>query len=405
MNVGTMGKRPAVGIVVDVAARHAGEVDRAERFPVEAFTELRATGLLGLLVPAEFGGCDGDITDLTAVAQALGGACQATAMAWVMHSQQVDALVRFARPELRERLLPRVATGALHLGSVTTEPTTGGHLLSGDSALVPDGDGHLLARVAPVVTGGAHADGFLVKVRSAPDAPASDLSLVYVDRADVDIEVTGDWRAMGMRGVGNVALTLRGRVPPEHVVGGRGGFREIAVRSFAPVAHLGWASVWLGGARTAWARLLAHMRGAGGRVDLRSDLTKARIADIRLRVETVSAMLRVVLTEVTRLRETGGDLLAPATQIHLNALKVLAARECRAAVAAMVELAGLDTGYRSDSPVPLERLLRDLTSASLNYSDTRLTLANGAQSLLDPHVTLAGDHDPLDEKIGGATAL
>ncbi|SDM99933.1 acyl-CoA dehydrogenase [Lentzea albidocapillata subsp. violacea] len=380
----------AVRTVADIARTHASDVDVAGRFPVEAITAARDKGLMGILVPVEHGGFGGSLPQLVQIAGTLGGACQSTAAVWVMHCQQVDALVRFASQELRDELLPHVASGNLYLGSVTTERSSGGRLLTGGSALIAENDGFQLRRDAPIVTGAAHADGFLVKVRSAPDAAPSDLSLVYVPRDQLQLETTGGWDALGMRGVENLAVTMTAPVPPAHIVGGPGRFGEIAVESFAPIAHLGWAATWLGATRRCWAELLPLLRGRTTSADPRDPLTAERMARVRGRLEVVNAYLHAVLAEVGEERRRERSLGHAAMQIHLNTLKVLAAEQCTEAARGMIELAGLDLGYRRDSPVALERLLRDLTAASLTYSDTRLLLANGALSVLDPHVRLAG---------------
>ncbi|MCO1580269.1 acyl-CoA/acyl-ACP dehydrogenase [Crossiella sp. SN42] len=376
--------------VVAVAAEHAAEVDSGGRFPVEALAALRASGLMGLLVPVEHGGLGGGLTDLVEVAGELGGACLSTSLIWTMHCQQVDVLVRHAQPELRERLLPRIAAGEVYLGSVTTESTVGGHLLTSESPLHAEQGHYRLTRRAPIVTGAAHADGFLIKMLASPEAAAQEVSMVYLDRADLDIEVRGAWDTLGMRGVENLELTLTGQVTDERLIGGRGKFREIAVECMGPIAHLSWSASWLGATRKVWSALLAHLRRPISKIDLRDSLTAVRVARVRAKLEAVSAYLHTVRAEVERHRAQGSSLGSPATQIHLNTLKVLAAEECLAAATAMIQLAGLDTGYRRDSPVPLERLLRDLTAASLTYSDTRLLTANGALSVLDPAVTLAG---------------
>jgi acyl-CoA dehydrogenase len=122
-----------------------------------------------------------------------------------------------------------------------------------------------------------------------------------------------------------------------------------------------------------------------------------RIAHIRHRLETVAAYLGGMLDEVIAYRALGRSLGAAAVQIHLNTLKVLAAEQTFAAVNEMIALTGLEVGYLADSPVPLERLFRDLRSASLNYNDTRLLTANGKLSFLDPTVTLLGQIHPTVE--------
>ena len=122
-----------------------------------------------------------------------------------------------------------------------------------------------------------------------------------------------------------------------------------------------------------------------------SDLARQRLATIRCRLEAVSAYLRCVVDEVVAHQDAGTALDLPAVQIHVNTLKVLAARQTFRAVDEMVGLVGLAAGYLSGAPVPLERLFRDLRAASLTYDDTRLLASNGSLALLDPAVTAGGD--------------
>ena len=54
-------------------------------------------------------------------------------------------------------------------------------------------------RDAPVVTGGAYADGFLITMRAAVEAAPNQVSLVYADRDQLEIQTRGTWDPLGMR--------------------------------------------------------------------------------------------------------------------------------------------------------------------------------------------------------------
>jgi len=55
----------------------------------------------------------------------------------------------------------------------------------------------------------------------------------------------------------------------------------------------------------------------------------------------------------------------------------------------MIALVGMFGGYSRDSPLHLERHFRDLRSAALNYSNSRLLVTNGNLALMDRSVELA----------------
>ena len=378
--------------LVGLLRSHAAEVDREARFPAESVKALRESGLWGLTVPPEYGGPGGSLTELTGVAQILASGCLSTAMIWAMHTQQVDSLVRYASPSLTERVLPRIAAGEILLASVTTEAASGGKLTTAGAALVDGEDCLRLHRTAPIVTGGRHADGFLITMRDSADAADNRVTMVYADRVQLECDsADGAWDPLGMRGTHSAGMELRGDLPPDQVIGERGAFRTVAVESQIPLAHLAWSACWLGAARSAYADVIGLLRSRKrpSSLDPASDLVAERLARIRIDLELVSGYLARVTDEITACRAEGRSVDNPATQIHLNVLKVAAAELTFRAVDGLVRLSGLATGYLRTSAIPLERHFRDLRSASLNFSDDRLLKATGGLAVLDRSVRLA----------------
>jgi acyl-CoA dehydrogenase len=369
--------------VVAVIREHAEAVDEAASFPLESLKALRTSGLMGLLVPARYGGLGGDLRDLVSVGMEMAGACVSTAMIWTMHCQQVAGVVAFGRPALCRRLLPQIARGEVYLASVTTERGTGGHLLTADQAM-----DHLhVRRDAPIVTGGEHADGFLITMRDLPDAPPNAVSLVYAPREALSLRSNGSWNPMGMRGTHSVGLELEGDIEPDAIVGAPGDFKTVAVTTFAPVGHIAWAACWLGAARGALRAVLRLLRKPADRGSLApdSELLRHRVARVRMELDVMAALLSQCVADA----EDPARIESIPVQLRLNALKVHVAERSLHVVDTLIEMVGLRHGYLRDSPMRLERVFRDLRSASLNYANDRLLAANGALALLDQDVHLA----------------
>ncbi|MER7839429.1 acyl-CoA dehydrogenase family protein [Streptomyces sp. NPDC096040] len=373
-----------------VAEKHAAQSDETAEFPVAVLNALRPR-LLGLMVPTRHGGPGGDVNDLIDVTIALGRADMSVAMVFAMHCQQVAGIVDHAGERLADELLPRIAAGEMYLASVTTEEGKGGHLLTAQAQLASEPGWLTVDRFAPVVTGGLHADGYLITMRSPGARSDGEVSLVFAARDQLEVTPCGGWNPMGMRASQSVPLRLTGRVPEHQVVGAHGRFREIAVNTFGPLAHVGWSAAWLGTASGALARALSVLRGGPGRrrADLTSELLLTRLSTARQRLDTVHAMLRHTAALVARGADSGTDLSHPRQQLLLNALKITASEQCHLAVDDLVTAVGLRHGYLKDSPTGLERALRDLRSAALNYGNDRLHLADGRLALLDPEVRYA----------------
>jgi alkylation response protein AidB-like acyl-CoA dehydrogenase len=379
--------------IIPVLREHAATHDESATFPVEAMAALREHRLLGLLVPTEYGGLGADLTTFVEVASGLSAHCLSTGQIWAMHCFQVDAIVRYGSPQLRANLLPRVAAGDVYIASVTSERGRKADLLSAATPLDTDGDRVVIERSAPVVTGGEHADGYLITMRRSPTAAESEVSLVYADRGDLQVETVGRWDSLGVRATESIGMVLKGAVPAYHVVGEPGGFAEIARESMVPISHLGWSACWLGTAKGAftdvvrWSAKSAsadRRHGAAGQ----SDLLYERLGQVRVALELVSSYLTRVRQEIDQARAAKASLCSPRHRLQLNTLKIAASDLTFRAVNDMLQIVGLRSGYLKDSEIPMERHFRDLRSASLNHANDRLLVGVGALSMLDRNVTL-----------------
>lgn len=380
-------QRVDLGQLVAEVAELAPQLDLSGDPDGLALDLLRRHRMFGFAVPGNLGGLGLDLPQALAVAQELGGASAAVGVVWVMHCQQV-AIVRDHAPEpLRSEVLRRVAAEQQFLGSVTTEPGKGGHVLTAHASLEQAGQDGMVRfrRDAPVVSGGAHADAFLVTVRRSPEAEPGDVLLVHSDRAHSGAQVVAPLEMLGMRATGNVRMTLDAQVPRDHVIDPVGGFARITMRTLAPWAHLGWSACWIGAAREALRTVVRACRAGDPAVRLhRTDAFDSGLARVRCRVDAAEALLLSVLGEYERLREPdgGAGLESTAFQIALNNLKVFASESTRDAADELVELAGLGRGYLRGG-LGLERVFRDLRSATLMYANDRLVRANGRLALMD----------------------
>lgn len=375
--------------VVPVLREHAAAHDADATFPVESLAALRESGLLGLFVPKEYGGMEADLATFAEVSQGLSAHCLSTGQIWSMHCFQVNTIVRYGSPALKDDLLPRIAAGEVYIASVTSERGRKADLFTAGAPLELDGDHVVIDRTAPVVTGGAHADGYLITMRASPDARENEVSLVYADRGDLRTEIVGEWNSLGMRATESLGMVLNGRVPAHNVVGGPGGFPEIARECMVPISHLGWSACWLGTARGALDDLMrSAVKSGSGRKrgdGSQSDLFYERIGRVRISLELVSSYLTRVREEVEHMWLNNAPS-TPRLQLQLNTLKVAASDLTFQAVNDLVQLAGLRGGYMKSNA--LERHFRDLRSASLNHANDTLTVGIGALSMLDRGVNL-----------------
>lgn len=364
-----------------VAAANADAVDRAARFPAEAFAAIREQRLLSILVPVELGGDGATVSDAADICCMLGTACASSAMIFAMHQIQVAILLRHAPTSAwHKQLLNRLCKEQLLLASSTTENQTGGIVRASACAVEPDGASRMkLTKNATVMSYGAEADGVLVTARRSADSPPADQVLVAFVKGDYQLERIKDWDTMGMRGTCSTGFTLHGKGDMAQVL--EEPYERIHPQSMVPVAHLTWSGVWCGIAAGAVARARRFVRVAasqsgGAMPPGAAHLTRAMLSLRALRGSIASALERYEKAAVVG----RAGLEAIDFQSAMNLLKVSSSESAIEIVMNSFQACGL-TGYRNDGENSISRSLRDVLSSSIMISNDRI-LASAAGALL-----------------------
>lgn len=363
----------------EVAARHADSVDRDARFPREAFDALKQAKLLGAMVPRAHGGEGASIAEIVALCHALGQHCPSTAMIYAMHQIQVACVVRHGRGSAWHRsLMERLAGEQLLLASATTEAGVGGDVRSSVCAVERNGERFRLEKNASVISYGADADGILVTARRAPDAPASDQSIVAVLKADYTLERTSGWDTLGMRGTCSDGFVLRASGDIAQVM--PASYAEISAQTMLPTTHLTWAGVWLGIASDAVARARAFIRVEARRKPGTTPSGAMRLAETVNLLQLMRANIVSATRDYQRAMESLETLTSLAFAVEMNNIKIGSAQMATRVINHALLVCGL-AGYRNDGPYSVTRHLRDAHSAAVMINNDRI-LANSAGLLL-----------------------
>ena len=103
--------------VTEYVAPLADSLDKNSEYPSEAVVKMAEQGLLGLVVPAEFGGLEAGYLSFVTSVEELSRASAATAAILVQHTVAAGCIGRWGNAEQKGRLLAGLASGEL-LGSV-----------------------------------------------------------------------------------------------------------------------------------------------------------------------------------------------------------------------------------------------------------------------------------------------
>ena len=152
----------------ELLAPGADEIDRERRFPRRNIQELGRSGLLGLVVPLEFGRAGAGIPEMAQVLERMAQACASTAMVTLMHYCGTAVIVAKGSAVLRQTLLPAIARGE-HLTTLAfSEAGSGGHFYMPVSEVRRNGHGLRLSAQKTFVTSAGEADSYVVSTRIHP---------------------------------------------------------------------------------------------------------------------------------------------------------------------------------------------------------------------------------------------
>ncbi|HZG89144.1 MAG TPA: acyl-CoA dehydrogenase family protein [Pseudonocardia sp.] len=301
--------------VLEIAARHAREVDGDGRYPAEAVRALRESGLLGLTLPVDVGGLGAGPHELVEVLGGLAGACGSTAMIYLMHVSAAMPVAAAPPPGL-PKLVNQLADGSA-LGSLAfSESGSRSHFWAPVSQAAGDGEQVRIEARKSWVTSAGHADVYLVSTRSAA-ADGVDLFALPADTAGLD--VAGPWHGMGLRGNASAPMTLDATVPVDHRLGDAGSGFATMMQTVLPWFDLGNASVSVGLSRAAVDAAIAHT--SASRLE-HLDQSLSALPTIRAQLAKMSIDLAMTSAYLDR---TAGRIAEPQDDTVLHVLGVKAA--------------------------------------------------------------------------------
>ncbi|BCY12858.1 acyl-CoA dehydrogenase family protein [Actinoplanes sp. L3-i22] len=223
MTVEEKARAALVEQVLPALRAKAEQADRDGAFPREHLGTLREAGLLGLIVPEEYGGLGGTLRDLAAATYAMGTACPSTALAFFFHNTSasrgllpLEAIESglFADDEVpvvtafAEKVL-RLMSGGTWLANFASESvkSSSANIAIATTAVEVEGGWELTGEKSFGCATGI-ADYYLVTARLDGTETADGLAMFLVPRDADGVTERPFWDGIGMRGSANHGIKL-----------------------------------------------------------------------------------------------------------------------------------------------------------------------------------------------------
>ncbi|MBA2882251.1 alkylation response protein AidB-like acyl-CoA dehydrogenase [Desulfosalsimonas propionicica] len=164
-------------------APQAAERDQKHEYPAESLKKMGELGLLGMLVPEEYGGEDMDTVSYALAMSEVAYACASTAVIMSVHNSICcGSLLRFGSEEQKQQYLVPMARGEFIASFALSEPEAGSDPASMSTTAEKDGDFYVLNGTKRWITGGATSELFIVLAKTDPDADHKGISAFLITR-------------------------------------------------------------------------------------------------------------------------------------------------------------------------------------------------------------------------------
>jgi len=331
-------------------APHARAWEQAGWIDDGLVAKLGELGLLGMVVPEQWGGSYTDYVAYALAVEEISAADGAVgALMSVHNSVGCGPLLRYGCDAQQQTWLPGLASGQTIGCFCLTEPQAGSEAHNLRTRAVLDGEHWVIDGAKQFVTNGRRAKLAIVFAVTDPEQGKKGLSAFLVPTDTPGFTVDRSEHKLGIRASDTCAITLnRCRVPAANLLGERGKGLAIALSNLEG-GRIGIAAQALGIARAAFEAALGYARERVqfGKPILEHQSVANLLADMQVQINAA----RLLVLHAARLRSAGLPCLSEASQAKLFASE-MAEKVCSSAV----QIHG-GYGYLEDYPV--EKYYRD----------------------------------------------
>ena len=228
---------------------YACERDKNETFPAEVIRKMGELGLMGMMVPPEYGGSGAGAVSYSLALQEIAYACASTAVTMSVANLSTEPLLRFGSKEQQNKYLLPLAAGEKLGAFAITESEAGSDPTSMKTRAVEKDDHYLINGRKLFITNGSYADIINLIVCTDPQKGTRGLSAFIIEKGMPGFSIGKREKKMGLHASDTVELVFDDcRVPKENLLGKKGQGFKVAMIALDS-GRIGIASQSLGIAR------------------------------------------------------------------------------------------------------------------------------------------------------------
>ena len=279
------------------------ELDETGHFPAELLRELGKMDLMGLYIPAEYGGTwEGDSLPNIVAVEELSRICIGVSVSFAANGLGADPILLGASDAQKKKYLPPLASGEKWAAYGLTEPNAGSDAGSIRTTAVKKGDKYILNGTKQWITNGGEADIYTVFAVTDKNRGARGVSCFIVEKGTPGFKFGKKENKLGIRASATRELIFEDcEVPAANLIGREGTGFIWAMKTF-DVSRPGIAAQAVGLAQGALdeAVMYAKVREQFGKPIIANQGLSWMLADMATKVETARALTYATVQSIDR---------------------------------------------------------------------------------------------------------
>lgn len=326
------------------------EWDESQTFPKATMQEMGKLGLLGVLVPEEYGGAGlGYFEYITAIIE-ITKVCSSVGLSMAAHNSLCTGhILQFGNEEQKKKWLPKLATGEWIGAWGLTEANTGSDAMRMKCVAKEDGDSYILNGSKNWITHGITGDVAVVLARTGELLDSNGITAFVVERGTPGFKGGKKENKLGMRASETAEMIFEDcRVPKANILGKVGeGFKQ--AMKVLDGGRISIAALSLGIAKGSFEAALKYSkeREQFGQPISNFQAISFKLADMATRIEAAE----LLTLQAADLKMKG----KPMTKESAMA-KYYASEVCVWAATEAIQIFG---GYGYTKDFPVEKFYRD----------------------------------------------
>ncbi len=341
-------------VAKDFAEKHIKpyvmEWDESQTFPVETFKKLGELGLMGVLVPENYGGAGMGYFEYVHIIAEIAKVCGSVGLSVAAHNSLCTGhILSFGNEAQKQKYLPKLASAEWIGAWGLTEANTGSDALRMNTTAVLDGDHYVVNGAKNWITHGKTGELAVVMVRTGEKGSSKGISALIIEKGTPGFTSGKKENKLGMRASETTELIFDNcRVPRENLLGAEGeGFKQ--AMKILDGGRISIAALSLGIAKGAYEAALAYAkeRHQFGQAIANFQGISFKLADMATEIEAAE----LLIMQAADLKNRGEQVTKQSAMAKYYASEI--------AVKAANEAVQIFGGYGYTKDFPVEKYYRD----------------------------------------------